>query len=353
MFSIRVRRLLVVLTLLAPLVAGELGIRALIESYRLPFAQAHRPDFEIMWANLARAGQVDILILGDSVSQQSIEPTVLERLVQRETGSRVTVFTAASPGGGLGVNASVVEALAAEHRLPPVLIVGVYSGTLSTDSTFQETFSRTPMGRDFTACQVPLSLTETMDCQLGRISALWRWRGHLEEVLTAVMQPLSRTDNTDALHLRADGFREGRGRTIAQLERQLERADLEKRRFTFPPEVGRSWDWLVATAREEGSIVVPIAFPDTPQMQKRMEEVQPGREGMYREAVDVLETAGGIDFIGVPEYGSWWGDGMARNINHLSVRGARKFTRQLWGMRDFRSALLSGLGLDTGRAADP
>ncbi len=347
------RRLLVVLTLLAPLIAGEVGINFLIASHRLPFADAHRPDFEITWANLARSGPVDILILGDSVSQQGIEPIVMERLIELETGMRVTVFNAASPGGGLGVNASIVEELATENRLPPVLIVGVYSGTLSTDSTFQETFSRTPMGHVFTACQVPLSLAETMDCQLGRISALWRWRGRLEEVLTAVKQPLSRTDNTDALHLRADGFREGRGRTIAQVERQLEQADLEKRRFTFPPEVGRSWDWLVATARDEGSIVIPIAIPDTPQMQKRMEEVQPGRDGMYREAVDVLEKAGGIDFIDVPEYGSWWGDGMARNINHLSERGARKFTRQLWGMHDFRSALLSGLGLDTGRAADP
>jgi hypothetical protein len=199
------------------------------------------------------------------------------------------------------------------------------------------------MGRMFTACSVPMSFEETIDCHLGRFSALWRWRGQPRDVARALTTPLPTSERLDGLRLREDGFREGRGRSIARLERQLARADLSKRLFAFPDEVMGSWTKLVRLARAEGTAVIGVAMPDTPQMTARMEELQPGRERMYREAVDTLARATAVPFVDVETFGEWFGDGMARNFNHLSREGAKHFTRQLWGMSSFRESLLSAL----------
>ena len=337
------RVLLLALVLLAPIIGAELAIRGLVASYRLPVADAHRPDFEITWANLQREGTPDILVLGDSVSQQGIEPRALEKLVAGTTGRHVTAFNAASPGGGIGVNAAIVEQLAREGRLPRVLIVGFATGTVSTDITFHEIFSRTVMGRLFTACTVPMPIGDLLDCRLSEASFLWRWRGRLSDVLDAIQRPLPRTDDSNALHLRRDGFREGRGRRIDAIERQLERSDLDKRRVRLAPEVQASWQWLVSVARANGATVIPVAIPDTPTMAGRMEQVQPGRDALYWESVATLGSDVGLPFVEVRQFGAWWGDGMARNFNHLSHAGAIAFTGQLWDMDEFRGRLLEGL----------
>jgi hypothetical protein len=337
------RLLLVAAAFLVPLLLAEGALNLLIATHRLPYADAHRDDFEITWSNLQRQAPVDVLILGDSTAQQGLEPRVLEELVEEATGRRVEAFNAASPGGVLGTNAAIVEQLADEDRLPPVLVVAVYAGTLSTDATFENIFSKTAMGRLFTDCAEPLSAEATMDCQLSRLSALWRWRGHAREVLTAFTRPLPATDGEGGLRLREDGFREGRGRPISHLERQLARANLSRRLFDFPPAVQDSWARLVEAAREEGSTVIGIAIPDTPQLRDRMEELQPGRERMYHEAVRALAERSGVPFVDVERFGDWFGDGMARNFNHLSREGAAHFTRQVWEMPAFRDSFLDAL----------
>jgi hypothetical protein len=42
-------------------------------------------------------------------------------------------------------------------------------------------------------------------------------------------------------------------------------------------------------------------------------------------------------------FGAWWGDGAARNFNHLSDAGAADFMRQLWDMPDFHDPLVAGV----------
>lgn len=338
-----VRLAAAILLLLAPLLIGELGIRALIATHRLPSAPAHRFDFEVTWTNLARAGVVDVLIVGDSVAQQGIDPSVLEGLIHQKAGRPVTVFNAASPGGNLGTNAAIVEQLVREGRLPSIVIVAVYSGTLSTDDVYRDVFSRTPMGRLFDGCAGPMDLEETLDCRAGQASALWRWRGRPDRLVDAISNGMPRTDNTDSLQLRADGFREGRGRPVRQLERQLARANLDRRRFELTEDVRESWERLTTLALDAGATVIPVAIPDTPPMQRRMEELQPGRSESYQAAVRALGTSTGLEFVEVDEFGMWWGDGMARNYNHLSRRGALAFTWQLWGMESFQERVLDGM----------
>ena len=90
------RSVLAALLLVMPLLAAEIGLRVLVAADRLPFADSHRDDFEITWANLERSGTPDILILGDSVSKQGIEPNVLDGLARQAAGSNISVFNAAS-----------------------------------------------------------------------------------------------------------------------------------------------------------------------------------------------------------------------------------------------------------------
>jgi hypothetical protein len=338
------RRLaMVVLLLVLPLVAVELGIRVLIATDRLPMAAAHTPEFEITWENLSRLGTADVLILGDSVSQQGIEPAELARLLLGELEHGVKVFNAASPGGTVGVNWAIVEQLAREGRLPRVVILGVYPGTLGTDRTYQDVFSRTPMGGVFSGCDRMQGYGERLDCGFAAISDAWRWRGHPDRILRALGTEVPRRIASGGLQLREDGFRVGRGVSLQRLQAQLDRANLRRRIFVFQNDVADGYARLVESLHANGVSIVPVAIPDTPALAERMEPRQPGRRQLFREALDALESRTGSTFIDPVAFGDWWGGGEARNFNHLSGRGAIKFTRQLWGMPEFRTLLLDAL----------
>jgi hypothetical protein len=334
---------MVALLLLAPLLLVEVGVRVLIATGRLPVAAGHTVEFEITWTNLARAGTPDVLILGDSVSQQGMEPAVLSDLASDAVGHRVSVFNASSPGGRVGVNLAMVEELARERRLPRVAVVAIYPGTLNNDFTFTDVFAFTPMGGLFTACERATDLADALDCRLGSVSAAWRWRGHPDRLLRALDQPVPRTASSGGLHLREDGFREGRGVSLERLQAQMDRSDLRKRLFGFSDEVAQRYVELVNELTSKGVVVVPVAVPDTPALAARMELLEPGRRGMFRDALDTLEQMSGLRFVDPVAFGSWWGDGEARNFNHLSVRGAADFTRQLWEMPAFSDPIVAGV----------
>lgn len=334
---------LVALLLLLPLLGMELGVRFLIATGRLPVAAAHTPDFEVSWENLSRVGTPDVLILGDSVTQQGIEPSVLSGLLEKQVGHPVSIFNAASPGGTMGVNWAIVEELAKENRLPKVAIVGIYPGTLKNDLTYTDIFGLTPMGGLFSDCDRVRGYGPQLDCRFAGISAAWRWRGHLDRIVGALDAPVPRQTSTPALRLREDGFREGRGLPLDRLQAQMDRSDLRKRIFVFPDEVRDGYVRLIDALRDHGVAIVPVAVPDTPALAERMEQLQAGRRGLFRAALDVLEQRTGLTFVDPVQFGDWWKDGAARNFNHLSASGAKEFTRQLWEMPEFRDELVNGL----------
>lgn len=337
--------LLLCLVFLLPLVGEEFTVRALIAAGRLPVAPAHTPEFEITWTNLSRLPRPpDVLILGDSVSQQGIEPAVLGGLLRTAVGRPVSVFNAASPGGTVGVNWAIVNELAREGRLPRVAIVGLYPGTLKNDLTYSQFFGITPMGGLFGGCELTKDLGTRLDCELSTISAAWRWRGRPMTILSALRSPMPQATSSGGLRLRADGFRAGRGRTVEQIHGQLESADLKRRLFVFPQVVSDGYVRLINTLRANGVAIVPVAIPDSPLLNERMSALEgTDRRQQFRDALDVLASRSGIPFVDPVAFGAWWGDGQARNFNHLSASGARYFTRQLWGMADFRDALISAL----------
>lgn len=339
----RRRLLLIAMLLLLPLLTVEVGVRTLIAAGRLPLAAAHTPDFEVAWENLSRLGTPDVLILGDSVTQQGIEPAILSSLLEKQVGRPVSIFNAASPGGTMGVNWAIVEELAKEHRLPKLAIVGIYPGTLKNDLTYTDIFGLTPMGGLFTDCDRMRGYAPQLDCRFAAVSAAWRWRGHPDRIIRALQTPVPRRITTRGLRLRQDGFREGRGVAMERLQEQLDQADLRKRIFVFPDAVRDGYERLIDTLQSHGVTVVPVAVPDTPALAERMEHLQAGRRGLFRDALDVLEARTGLTFVDPVQFGDWWRDGAARNFNHLSAAGAKEFTRQLWGMPEFRDALVDGL----------
>jgi hypothetical protein len=335
--------LLVVLLLLTPLLALEVGVRLLVATHRLPVAPAHTREFEVTWTNLSRGAAPDVLILGDSVSQQGIEPTVLGRRAGRALGETVSVFNAASPGGTVSVNRVLVEQLAREGRLPRVAIVGIYPGTLKNDLTYTEFFGRSPMGGIFGDCELEATLEGTLACRLNGLSLAWRWRGQLDRIATSLVDPVPLRMHSGGLRLRQDGFREGRGVPLSRLDAQLAQANLDRRLFAFPPEVLAGYARLVDELRENDVAIVAVQIPDTPVLEAGMEAYQPGRLQMMADAVAQIEAATGLDFIEIEAFGSWWADGMARNFNHLSAEGAKAFTAQLWEVDAFREQLLAAL----------
>jgi hypothetical protein len=337
------RILLVALLLVIPLLALEAGVRLLVATHRLPFAPAHTREFEVMWTNLSRGPAPDVLILGDSVSQQGIEPAVLGRRAGRALGRTVTIFNAASPGGTVSVNRALVEQLAREGRLPKVAIVGIYPGTLKNDLTYTEFLGRSPMGGIFGDCELEGTLEGTLACRLNGISLAWRWRGQLDRIATSFVDPVPLQMRSDGLLLRQDGFREGRGVPLSRLDAQLAQANLDRRLFAFPPEVLAGYERLIDVLRDNRVAIVAIQIPDTPVLEAGMEAYQPGRLQMMVDAVADIEATTGLDFIKVEAFGSWWADGMARNFNHLSAEGAKAFTAQLWEVDAFREQLLAAL----------
>ncbi len=341
----RAVRWAVVAALIAgPLLVGELGVRALIAADRLPVAAAHLEDFEITWTNLERQAPVDVLLLGDSMTQQGLDPATLAGLVEPALGRRPVVFNASSSAGGFGVNDAVIEELARRGQLPRLAIVGVSSPSMASDRTFREVFAPTPMGGLFTRCAYASGYDAIVNCTFGNVSAFWRWRGTFDRVVRTVVRPLPPTKSERGFTLRADGFRAGPPATVADLRLQVPTAlEKEPAAFTMGADVPPAFVGLVARLRERGVAVVAVAIPYSPVLAAALETRQAGWEAGRRAATAALGTAAGVSIIDPLSFGEWWGDGSSRDVKHLSRDGAPRFVEQLWGMAALRNGVLAAL----------
>lgn len=333
---------LIAVLLLVPLLALELGVRGLIAMHHLPVALAHLRDFEISWTNLQRRGTVDVLVLGDSVAEQGILPAGVRKALAPELGRNVAVFNAASASGTFGVNLAIARQLASEGRLPRVAMIGVQPGILRNDRTLA-IFSQTPMGRLFTACNGTDGMEASLDCRLGQVSALWRWRGHLDLLWNAFGREMDRISNHRGLKLRQDGFRAGRGLSDKKLLGQLE-VHLDRRSpFRLGPAARDQFVTLVNFLRDHGTEVVVVAIPEAPQLAQALEERQPGWTAAWHAALDALSRAADIPIVDPGTFGPWYREGSMRNIKHLSEAGAAGFTDQLMANPKVRDPMIAAL----------
>jgi hypothetical protein len=342
--GLAVIRLLVGLVLLvAPLMAGELWIRGLIRDQRLPIAASHSGLFDQMWHRLHVGRAPEVLILGDSVTQQDVDPATLAELVKAERGTSIRVFNAASAAAGFSLNRAILEQLIREGRAPKVIVVGVSTNSLEGDGAFLRDFAPSPLGGMITRCAETTSIDGWLSCRLANVSALWRWHGRLDRVAFAVDHALPVRVRSASFVLRADGYGAWPPATLDTIRGQVDRAlSHEPETLRLAPGVPDAFKRLVDVARGAGIPIVAVAMPTSPIYQDALEARSPGYDAGRRDGVAVLAAASGQSIIDPLRFGSWWGDGSSRDVKHLSLEGAPKFVEQLWAMPAFRDGVLAG-----------
>jgi hypothetical protein len=337
--------LAVVLALVVlPTLVAEAGVRALVAFDRLPVAAAHIGQVEFTWTNLANLGTADVIVFGDSMTQQGFEPQTLATALEPLVGRRPTTFNLATPGGGFGVNMALAAQLAREGRLPKVALVGVSYSSMYGDGTFRNAFAPSPMGQLFTDCALETKVDDWLGCKLSGVSYAWRWRGHPGRIVSAVLHPLkTSSDHASGLFVRADGFRSGKPATVAEIQAQIPKAIADLTHFSLGAGVEASYVSLIRTLVDGGSTVVVFGVPASPPYRNALEAAQPGFEQVRVNSIAQLAAATGVPIIDPVSMGSWWGDGSSRDVNHLSREGAPQFVHQLMGAPEFRDPIVARL----------
>ncbi|HYN65166.1 MAG TPA: hypothetical protein VES36_11235 [Candidatus Limnocylindrales bacterium] len=341
----RVRRIaLVALLIIGPLLAGEIGMRLLVAFDRLPVAVAHLDQFEMMWTNLHRRDDWDVLLLGDSTTQEGISPAVIEEIIGGELGREVRVFDGAVPGSKLALNLAITRQLVAEDRLPPVVMLGIQAGVLAGSPQFRDFFLKTPMGRIATACDYEVGYNDAVSCRLEQVSMLWRMRGQLPTIIEAIARPMPASLRGRASILGPDGYRASFGTTAEKLELELDRRTRRGQLHDWNLRSGivANFTAFVSYLRDHGATVVAVVIPNNPPLADRFESLYPGWASRYDASLDALERAAEIA-IARPQIANWFKPSDAHNLKHFSEEGAAKFTRQFLSIGWVRSAIAGGV----------
>jgi hypothetical protein len=122
----RVRMILVGVLLVAlPILATELGVRALIAAGRLPVAPSHSIDVDASLLAVLGLPRQDVLILGDSQALTAFEPAMVAAALQEPVGRPVSVYNLAQAGFSPAATLLLVRILEQADRLPRVVVVDV------------------------------------------------------------------------------------------------------------------------------------------------------------------------------------------------------------------------------------
>lgn len=340
---------LVLLVVIGPLLAAEVSLRVMIAGHRLPEAIAHSTQFEVTWANLHRRDQWDVMLLGDSTTQQGINPAVIAGILSDELAWEIAGFNAAVPGSKIKLNTTIARQLDAEGRLPPVVVLGIQPGWLGGNQEFEEFFIKTPMGRIATDCAYETGYAELISCRAEEISVLWRMRGRVRRVIQAIDRPMPITmrgrGGRRASTLGADGYRSSNGTTAEALTAELDRRERKGQLHDFKMRedtVGNFVE-LVRFLRSRGVAVVAVSIPNIPPLQERLERLYPGWGERYTAGLNELEAAAELEIARPPIDDSWFSPDDAHNVKHLSKVGAETFSRLLMDIEGVRETMLDGL----------
>ena len=335
--------ILAAVLLLGPAIVAEVGVQALVRTGRLPEAPSSNAYADVSIANLVRAGRPDVLVLGTSSIRNALVPDALEELVERDVGDEIRVHNVAI--GGLSHNDQrvLVEGLARHDLLPRTVIVGLTPSSVRGTGEKQDWFVTSELGRAWSDC-ADVALPERISCQVSERSALWRWRGHVDRLLTALAEPMPRTFEERGQRLVENGWYNGPPSSAKRLAGTLA-ATLEQ----LPAGVERDplmlsdFAALVDELRAHGTTVIPVAVPYSPPLIDALVERNPEWRDELESGYASLAAAADVEIVEIPEYGEAWEPPWQRDHRHLSRRGARIVTEQLWQMPEFREALLEGL----------
>ncbi|SNC61905.1 hypothetical protein SAMN05445756_0579 [Kytococcus aerolatus] len=327
-------------------------LEELIAEQRIPVAPTHGGAFETMTNALTLQPRHDVMLFGDSMTQQGVDPEVLGELLSEEAGREVSVFNAASSRARWGVNTLVARYAASIDKLPDVAVLVVSTRAAENDAFYSGEVQHTPFSHVVEGCDRPAADTWTAQdattCRRDVRDLRFRYRqggGQVEWALDG--NPLQQTLNfRKGSHVLANGQITHPGISEAAARKASE--ERGERGFpgfpTTQDAAVEQFTELVDFLESEGVTVITTEVPYTPAHQDTLEEMGRDYDQRRQEAARSLAEAAGVEHFPVDRFGSWWGDGSSRDAIHLAPEGAKGFSRQLVeDVPGFGDAVVAGL----------
>lgn len=328
-------------------------LRTWVDDGRLPPGQTQSMHFETMINALgARDEAPDVMLFGDSMTQQGIDPQVLGDELGQRTGTTVTAFDAATSKARWGVNRLIARHLVQTGKVPDVAVLVISTRAAGDDPHYTEGISKTPFSSVVEGCDRHPSTgwkeADYEQCRADVDDLTERFRGSGAQVDRArkgeAPQTSLRLD--DDTWLRSDGYMIHPSASRASVEKAAKKR-VADRNAGLPSATTVGEHQFRQTARlleENGATVIATEIPYSPPYQKGLEKESPGYDKRRQDAATTLTEGAGVEHFPVKRYGDWWGDGDSRDEIHLAPQGAGKFTRQLLeDVPGFRSAITEGL----------
>lgn len=323
-----------------------------VDSGRLPVAQTQSSHFETMINALdARREAPDVMLFGDSMTQQGIDPKVLGDELGDHTGSNVTAFDAATSKARWGVNRMIARHLVQTDKVPDVAVLVISTRASGDDPHYTEGVSTTPFSSVVEGCDREVegwSAKDARTCRARVDDYTQRFQDSGAQVKRAQEGKLPQTSLriSDTNWLRSDGFMIHPSRSQKAVEKRATKR-VEDRNPGLPEasEMGKKqFRDTVRLLEDNGATVIATEIPYSPAYQDALEKRYPGYDTRRQDASKALTEPAGVPLYPVDAFGDWWGDGDSRDEIHLSSQGAGEFSRQL--LEDtpgFRDAVTEGL----------
>lgn len=319
---------------------------------RLPPAPAHGLMFEAMTTSIRERPAPDIMIFGDSMTQQGIDPVTLSRLLSPAVGREVTAFNASSSRARWGVNRLAADYAISIGKAPKIALVGISTRAAEKDVAYDDA-KITPFAAMVQGCdeRIGAEWTAADEAQCERYvkdpNERWARAGDQIRVAKAGKKaPTSVKFRADGLDwLQPDGFMNHPGMSTGDVL-----ASSRKRAERFPgwpnmdPEGKAAFDAFVDDLERAGVTVITFEIPYSPVHQRTLEGISNGQYDKKRQKAAADLVAGtDVHHFPVTSYGDWWSDGDSRDEIHLAPNGAKKFTKQIVEMPGFEDAAVDAL----------
>jgi hypothetical protein len=324
-------------------------VEKLIASQRLPIAPTHGGGFETMTNSIRLGPAPDVMLVGDSMTQQGVDPRALAAALRKRSGRNLRVFNGASSRARWGVNRLTLRYSARLNKTPKVVLIGISTRAAERDEFYAGAASRAPFSSVVEGCvrQSAWTPEDQARCERERTDLVYRWRsggGQLRYAQTHRRIQTSLRAGNDTF-LRSDGFMMHPG--VVKAKAQAISDDRMKRGFPGYPMVHEDsvgeFRQMVQELREHGATVLAFEIPYSPVHQKNLEEAGRNYDKRRQQAARRLAESATVPLFSVSSFGSWWSDGDSRDAIHLAPKGGAKYARQLTEISGFSDAVLAGL----------
>lgn len=126
----------------------------------LPLAPAHGGAFETMTNALRIADPApDVIIFGDSMTQQGLDPAELGNLLAEAAGEEVIAFNGASSRARWGMNLLLADYVVSLEDPPSVALMGISTRAAERDDFYTSEGAKSPFSSLVEGCDRPASDT--------------------------------------------------------------------------------------------------------------------------------------------------------------------------------------------------